>query len=329
MGSERSVTPLYPMSQTTKGDEDMQIQPPESVWKNGKMIAWKDATVHALSHGLHYGTAVFEGIRCYDTQDGPAVFRLKDHMARLHTSAKAINMAIPHTVDELCSATREVIKVNALKSCYIRPISLFGVSGIGVNPIGYPVDTFIIAFPLGAYLGQDGVKNGIRVHTSSWRRTSGSSVPATAKICGNYVNSALAVMEAKQNGFDETILLNEHGMVAEGSGENIFVVRNGSIVTPPLSAGILPGITRDSVMHLAKDMGHHVLEQNMTRAELYLAEESFFTGSAAEVTPIREIDRRPVGDGRPGPITKGLQIKYSDIITGKVSKYKLWLDVVE
>ncbi|MDH3365825.1 MAG: aminotransferase class IV, partial [Thermoplasmata archaeon] len=185
----------------------MQIQPPDLVWKNGRTIAWKDATVHALSHGLHYGTAVFEGIRCYETQDGLAVFRLRDHMARLHTSAKAINMVIPHTVEELCSATKEVIQVNALKSCYVRPISLFGTSGIGVNPIGYPVDTFIIAFPLGAYLGEDGIKNGIRVHTSSWRRVSGSSVPATAKICGNYVNSALAVMEAKQNGFDEAVLL--------------------------------------------------------------------------------------------------------------------------
>jgi len=306
----------------------MQIQPPESVWKNGKMIAWKDATVHALSHGLHYGTAVFEGIRCYDTQSGPAVFRLKDHMVRLHSSAKSINMAIPHTVDELCSAAREVVKVNALRSCYIRPISLFGVLGIGVNPIGYPVDTFVIGFPLGAYLGEDGIRNGIRVHTSSWRRMSGSSVPATAKICGNYVNSALAVMEAKQNGFDEAVLLNEHGMVAEGSGENIFVVRAGAVVTPPLSVGILPGITRDSVMRLAKDMGYDVAERNLTRSELFLADELFFTGSAAEVTPIREIDRRPVGNGKPGPITKSLQTKYSDVTKGKDSNYSAWLDIV-
>jgi branched-chain amino acid aminotransferase len=316
------------VNSTSKEDEDMQIQPPESVWKNGKMIAWKDATVHALSHGLHYGTAVFEGIRCYDTQSGPAVFRLKDHMVRLHSSAKSINMAIPHTVDELCSAAREVVKVNALRSCYIRPISLFGVLGIGVNPIGYPVDTFVIGFPLGAYLGEDGIRNGIRVHTSSWRRMSGSSVPATAKICGNYVNSALAVMEAKQNGFDEAVLLNEHGMVAEGSGENIFVVRAGAVVTPPLSVGILPGITRDSVMRLAKDMGYDVAERNLTRSELFLADELFFTGSAAEVTPIREIDRRPVGNGKPGPITKSLQTKYSDVTKGKDSNYSAWLDIV-
>ncbi len=292
------------------------------------MIAWKDATVHALSHGLHYGTAVFEGIRCYDTPEGPAVFRLKDHMIRLHSSAKAINMTVPHTVDELCAATKEVIKVNDLRTCYIRPISLFGVSGIGVNPIGYPVDTFVIAFPLGAYLGEDGIKNGIRVHTSSWRRVPGSSVPATAKICGNYVNSALAVMEAKQNGFDEAVLLNEHGMVAEGSGENIFTVKDGTIATPPLSAGILPGITRDSVMRLAKDMGHEVVERNLTRGELFLAEELFFTGSAAEVTPIREVDRRPVGDGKPGPITKSLQSKYADITKGKNPDYSEWLDIV-
>jgi branched-chain amino acid aminotransferase len=306
----------------------MQINPTEKVWKNGAMISWEDATVHSLSHGLHYGTCVFEGIRCYETDRGPAVFRLTDHMARLHTSAKAINMVIPHDADELSAATLEVISVNGLKECYIRPISMFGVSGIGVNPIGYPVDTFLIAFALGAYLGDEGVRNGIRVHTSSWRRMSNSSVPASAKICGNYVNSALAVMEAKQNGFDEAILLNEQGLVAEGSGENIFMVRDGRILTPPISAGILPGITRDSVMQIAKDMGYEVEESDFARGEMFLADELFFTGSAAEVTPIREVDRRAVGGGVPGEITKRLQAKFADVVTDRDDKYMDWLTFV-
>lgn len=307
----------------------MQINPTEKVWKNGALIRWEEATVHSLSHGLHYGTSVFEGIRCYETAEGPAVFRLRDHMIRLHTSAKAIHMDIPHDVDELCAATLEVISVNGLSECYVRPISLFGVSGIGVNPIGYPVDTFVIAFELGAYLGEEGVKNGIRVHTSSWRRMSNSAVPASAKICGDYVNSALAVMEAKQNGFDEAILLNEQGLVAEGSGENIFMVKDGRILTPPLSAGILPGITRASVMRIAEELGYEVEERDLARGGLFLADELFFTGSAAEVTPIREVDRRVVGDGAPGDITKRLQAKFADVVRGKDDKHVEWLTFVK
>ncbi len=306
----------------------MQIQPTEKVWKNGAMVAWKDATVHVLSHGLHYGTGVFEGIRCYDTDSGPAVFRLRDHMVRLHTSAKTIHLKIPYSVDDLCNAAKEVVKVNGLGACYIRPISFYGVSGIGVNPIGYPVETFIIAFPLGAYLGEEGVAKGIRIHTSSWRRMSSTTVPATAKICGDYVNSALAVMEAKQNGFDEAILLNDSGMVAEGSGENIFVVRDGRVCTPPLNAGILPGITRDSVMELCCDLGIEVEERNLVRSELYLADELFFTGSAAEVTPIREVDRRQVGDGTPGPVTKKLQARFKDVVSGQDDTHASWLDPI-
>src|SRR5512137_2903 len=271
----------------------MNIEPTKKIWKNGKLIDWKDATVHVLSHGLHYGTGVFEGIRCYSTATGPAIFRLKEHMKRMCQSANSINMKLPYTQEELCVAAKETVKANNLDSCYIRPIAFYGVSGIGVNPMGYPVEVFIITFPMGAYLGDEGLKNGIRVHTSSWHRVTTGSVPATAKACGDYLNSALAVMEAKQNGFDETIMLNELHMVAEGSGENIFMVRDGRLQTPPLNAGILPGITRDSVMKLAKDMGYEVVEQNMARSELYLADELFFTGTAAEVTPIREVDRRP------------------------------------
>jgi branched-chain amino acid aminotransferase len=307
----------------------MQIQPTEKIWKNGKLVDWKDATVHVMSHGLHYGTGAFEGIRCYSTTNGPAIFRLREHMERFHSSGKAINLRIPYTVDQLCAATKETVKVNKLDSCYIRPISFFGVHGVGVNPIGYPVETFIISFPLGAYLGDEGLKNGIRVHTSSWHRVSSGMVPATAKVCGDYLNGALAVMEAKLNGFDETIMLNELHMVAEGSGENIFLVRKGKILTPPLNAGILPGITRDSIMVLAKEMGYDLIEQNFSRAELYAADELFFTGTAAEVTPIREVDRRLVGEGSPGPMTKALQSRFLDIVRGKDDRYAVWLDFVK
>jgi branched-chain amino acid aminotransferase len=307
----------------------MQIQPTETIWKNGKLIPWKDATVHVLTHGLHYGTGVFEGIRCYDTVRGPAVFRLKEHMERFQSSAKAINLHIPYSVDDLCKAAKDTIKANKLRSCYIRPISFYGVSGIGVNPIGYPVETFIAVFEMGAYLGDEGLRSGIRVQTSSWHRVTSGSVPATAKVCGDYLNSALAVMEAKQNGFDETIMLNELHMVAEGSGENIFMVRKGKVSTPPLNAGILPGITRESVMELAEEMGYKVWEQNIARSELYLADELFFTGTAAEVTPIREVDRRPVGDGKPGPVTKAIQAKFQDVVRGKEKEYSKWLDPVK
>lgn len=307
---------------------NMQIQPSDKIWKNGQLIPWKDATVHVLTHGLHYGTGAFEGVRCYSTDKGPAVFRLREHMERLHSSAKAIQMRVPYTADQLAEATKDLIRTNRLDSCYIRPIAFFGVEGIGVNPLGYPVDTFIVAFPMGAYLGDEGMKKGIRVHTSSWRRLSVGSVPATAKICGDYLNSALAVMEAKMNGFDEALLLNDLNMVAEGSGENIFVVRGGRMLTPPMNAGILPGITRDSVMKIAEDLGYDVVEENVSRGELFLADELFFTGTAAEVTPIREVDRRVVGDGTPGPITRDIQSKYLAAVRGKEDRYSSWLDLV-
>ena len=307
---------------------DMAIEPSDKIWKNGQLIPWKDATVHVLTHGLHYGTGAFEGIRCYSTDKGPAVFRLREHMVRLHSSAKAIQMKIPYTVEQLCEATKETIRANKLGSCYIRPIVFFGVSGIGVNPMGYPVEAFIVAFPFGAYLGEEGMRKGIRVHTGSWHRIPVGSAPATAKICGDYLNSALAIMEAKMNGFDETIMLNDQHMVAEGSGENIFMVKDGRIMTPPANAGILPGITRDSVMTVAKDLGYDVVEQNFSRGELFLADELFFTGTAAEVTPIREVDRRQVGDGVPGPVTLKIQKTYLDAVKGKVPKYASWLDPV-
>jgi branched-chain amino acid aminotransferase len=307
----------------------MQIEPTEKIWKNGKLVDWKDATVHVLTHGLHYGTGVFEGIRCYSTANGPAVFRLKEHMKRMHSSANSINMRLPYTQEELCKAAKDTVKANKLGSCYIRPIAFYGVSGIGVNPIGAPIEVFIMAVRMGAYLGDEGIKNGIRVHTSSWHRVTSGSVPATAKACGDYLNSAIALMEVKQNGFDEAIMLNELHMVAEGSGENLFSVRDGKLQTPPLNAGILPGITRDAIIKVARDMGYDVVEQNMARSELYLADELFFTGTAAEVTPIREVDRRPVGSGKPGPVTMALQTKFLNIVNGKDKKYASWLDPVK
>jgi branched-chain amino acid aminotransferase len=249
-------------------------------------------------------------------------------MARLHTSAKAIQMKLPYTVEQLCQATKDTINANRLDSCYIRPIAFFGVLGIGVNPIGYPVETFIVAFPMGAYLGDEGMKKGIRVHTSSWHRAPVGSVPSTAKICGDYLNSALAVMEAKMNGFEETIMLNDLHMVAEGSGENIFMVKEGRVFTPPANAGILPGITRDSVMTVARDLGYEVVERNFSRGELFLADELFFTGTAAEVTPIREVDRRQVGEGVPGPVTLKVQQTYLDAVKGRLPRYAKWLDPV-
>lgn len=306
----------------------MQIQPTEKIWKNGKLIPWQDATVHVMTHGLHYGTGAFEGIRSYSTPKGPAIFRLREHMERLESSCKTLHIKMPYTVDELCNAARETVKVNKLDACYIRPIAFYGVHGFGVNPTGYPVEVFIIAFPIGAYLGEEGMKNGIRAHASSWHRVTTGSVPSTAKVCGDYLNSALAVMEAKMNGFDETIMLNDAHMVAEGSGENLFMVRKGKISTPPVSAGILPGITRESIMVLAKDMGYDIVEQDIARSELYLADEIFLTGTAAEVTPVREIDRRSVGDGKPGPVTKAIQSRFMDIVRGKDRKYKSWLTPV-
>jgi len=249
-------------------------------------------------------------------------------MERLESSCKVLHMKLPHSVNDLCAAARETVKANKLDACYIRPIAFYGLHGFGVNPTGYPVEVFIVAFPIGAYLGEEGMKNGIRAHTASWHRVTTGSVPATAKVCGDYLNSALAVMEAKMNGFDETIMLNDMHMVAEGSGENLFMVRKGMITTPPVSAGILPGITRESIMTLAKEMGHEVVEQNIARSELYLADEIFLTGTAAEVTPVREIDWRSVGDGRPGPLTKAIQSRFLDIVRGKDRKYADWLTPV-
>lgn len=305
------------------------IKPTKYIWANGKLIVWNDAKVHILTHCLHYGTGVFEGIRCYETSMGPAILRLKEHMQRLKTSAAILKMDIPYSLDELCEAARELVLSNNLRSCYIRPISFFGVKGIGVNPIGYPVDTYMIAFGFGAYLGEDGLKNGIRCATSSWHRISPSSLATMGKICGHYVNSALAHTEAKAAGYDEAILLNDHHFVAEGSGENIFTVSGGRIKTPPLSAGVLPGITRDSIIKIARDEAFEVVETNISRSELYTSDEVFMTGTAAEITPVREIDNRPIGNGSRGSVTKRLQDIFWKIVKGENQAYIGWLDFIE
>jgi len=305
------------------------IQPTKYIWANGKLVDWKDANVHVMTHGLHYGTGVFEGIRCYETALGPAIFRMKEHLNRLEASARILQMKIPFTVEKMSEGIRELIINNEMKSAYIRPIAFFGVSGVGVNPTGYPVEIYIAAFNFGAYLGEDGLKKGIRVAISSWRRISPASLATMGKICGHYVNSALAITEAKAGGYDEAILLNDQDFVAEGSGENIFIVKNDTLITPPLSAGILPGITRDTVMHLAREESYKVVEANISRSELYVADEVFMVGTAAEITPIREIDQRAIGKGMPGPVTRRLQDIFMRIVKGEDEQYHGWLDFVE
>lgn len=303
-----------------------QVKAVDYIWKNGELVKWEDATTHVLTHSLHYGSAVFEGLRCYEAEGGSAVFRLEDHMARLHRSAKCFQMEIPYTVEELCEGTLETIRKNNLPACYIRPIAYRGYGHMGVDPTDAPVDVAIACWPWPAYLGPEALANGIDVCISSWRQRSANAIPPAVKAAGSYANSALAHMEAAQNGFAEAILLNEQGHVCEGSGENLFIVRDGILSTPPLSDGLLEGITRDSVMQLAVDMDLDVIEESLVRSDLYLADEVFFTGSAAEVTPIGSVDRRRIG--KPGEVTKKLQKAYFDAVSGKLEDYKDWLSFV-
>ena len=296
------------------------------IWMDGEFVPWDEATVHVLSHGLHYGAGVFEGIRAYETPTGTAVFRLIEHMERLHRSAKAYGIPLRFGVDELVQASRKLLVDNELEAGYIRPLAFYGLGSIGLNPAGAEVRVIIAAWRWGAYLGEEGLKNGIRTRVSSWRRIDQSTLNTNAKGTGGYLNSILAKQEAVRDSYDEAILLNNQGYVAEGSGENIFVVKDGVVTTPPVSAGILEGITRDSVMTMLRDDGHHVQEANLIRSDLYYADEIFFTGSAAEVTPVREVDDRPVGDGRPGPVTRTAQDLFQKAVTGRLEAYHHWLD---
>ena len=305
----------------------MPITPVEKVWMNGELVDWDGARVHVLSHALHYGTGVFEGVRCYDTERGPAVFRLRDHYERLERSGRIFQMEIPYSCDELIAATFEVIRANNLRECYIRPIAFRGFGGeMGVNPAANPVYVTIAVWAWGAYLGEDAITNGVRVTFSSWRRGDANIIPPMAKATGAYLNASMAKLEATQSGFDEAIMLNPQGRVSEATGQNLFMVQNGELLTPPLIDGPLPGITRESIMQIAKNMGMPIYERSLTRADLYVAEEIFLTGSATEVIPIREIDGRTY---EPGPITQTLQQRYADICRGKDEKYFDWLNFVE
>ncbi len=300
----------------------------EKIWMNGELIPWDEARVHVLTHALHYGTGVFEGIKCYETVKGPAIFRLREHMQRLLNSAKIYQMPIPYTLDELYFAAKETVKINDLNSCYIRPIAFYGYGEMGVNPRKNKVDVSIIVWKWGAYLGEEGIEKGIRVMISSWQRIDSRSLPTHAKATANYANSVLAKLEAIDLGFDEAIMLNSHGNLCEGSGENLFIIKDGVLITPPPSAGALPGITRNSAMTVASDLGIPVETRDILREELILADEAFFTGTAAEVTPIREVDGRPIGNNGRGEITEKIQTKFFDIVNGKDERYYKWLDFV-
>lgn len=299
------------------------------IWMDGKLVDWDDAKIHVLTHSFHYGVAAFEGIRSYETHDGrPAVFRLKDHIRRLVESSKIVMMDVPYDADTLAEACKTTLAANGLKEGYIRPLVYIGDGVMGVYPAQNPIRVMVAVWKWGAYLGEEALKKGIRAKVSSYTRYQPNSMMTRAKLTGNYIGSVLAKREAKSLGFDEAILLDVDGYVAEGSGENIFLVRDGKLKTTPLTS-ILPGITRATVMQLAREMGLEVEEQRFTRDEVYIAEEAFFTGTAAEVTPIREVDGRAIGKGTMGPITKRIQSTYFDVIRGKVEKHAAWLDYYE
>jgi branched-chain amino acid aminotransferase, group I len=297
------------------------------IWKNGELVRWEDAQVHVLTHGLHYGTGVFEGIRCYETERGPAIFRHADHLSRLEKSAQLYYLELPYSAEELRQATHELLRRNGLSSAYIRPIAFRGYGELGLYAKSAPIDVVIAAWPWGVYLGEESKGQGIRAKVSSWRRISPAGAIPHAKATGSYLNSILAKTESDNAGYDEAILLDERGFVCEGSGENIFVVRDGEILTPPHVASILDGINRKSVIQIARDLGYTVVERDIARAELYLAEEVFLTGTAAELVPVREVDDHPVGE--PGEITRHLQAKFDDALHGRAEEYLEWLDFVE
>lgn len=299
----------------------------EKIWMDGKLVAWDEAKVHVLTHTLHYGLGVFEGIRCYSTAKGPAIFRLEEHVKRLLTSAHIFLMQVPYSAEQVKDAVIETVRANGLKECYIRPIAFIGYGPLGLYPKDNPVSLAIAAWPWGAYLGEEGLEKGIRIKVSSFIRNHVNANMSRAKVCGYYVNSQLAKKEAISCGYDEALLLDEDGYVSEGSGENIFMVRDGVLKTTPLTS-ILEGITRNSVLDIARDEGIAVREERFTRDELYIADEAFFTGTAAEITPIREVDGRRVGQGRPGPVTKKIQGVFFDTVKGKNGKYGSWLTYI-
>jgi len=304
----------------------MPFEKTDLIWMDGELVPWDQAQVHVLVHGLHYGSGVFEGIRTYAAVDGPAVFRLTDHIQRLLDSAKLLMIKVPYTRDELVDACKLTVRENGLQSCYVRPLVYLGYGEMGLNPLPCPVNVAIAVWPWGAYLGEESLEAGVRVKVSSWRRMDPNVNPVAAKGTGIYINSSLAKIEAVQSGYDEAIMLNSHGQVAECTGENIFIVKDGILITPPLSSGALGGFTRESIMTIARDLGVPVTEQILLRHDLYLADEAFLTGTAAEVVPIRSVDGREIGSR--GEITKLLQTTYLDAVRGKVERYKDWLEYV-
>ncbi|MBI2238540.1 MAG: branched-chain amino acid transaminase [Actinobacteria bacterium] len=306
----------------------MPITPVEKIWVDGALVDWADAKVHVLSHAIHYGTGVFEGIRCYETNRGPAVWHLEEHVKRLFRSAKVYHLDIPYSEEAISDAIKETIRANGLSSCYIRPLAIRGYGEMGVNPLNAPVNVVVAVWPWGTYLGEDALDQGVRVKISSWKRNDQNSLPSSAKATGQYINGVLAKVEALKAGYDEAIMLNQQGYITDGTGENVFVVRNGALTTPPASAGCLEGITRASVMTMARDLGYEVREENLVRTDLYNADEAFFTGTAAEVTPIREVDDRKVGEGTRGPITKEIQGMFFSATKGELDEYASWLSPV-
>jgi branched-chain amino acid aminotransferase len=305
----------------------MPIKKVDSIWMNGKLVAWDDAKIHILSHVIHYGSSWFEGIRCYETKRGPAIFRLDAHLRRLYDSAKMYRAPIPYTVAQFEAAIKETIRANKMKACYIRPVVYRGYGEVGVNPLSCPVDVMIAVWEWGSYLGAGALENGIDVCVSSWHRAAPNTFPSMAKASGNYLNSQLIKMEAVLAGYAEGVALDSYGNVSEGSGENIFLVRDKKLYTPPIIAAILPGITRVSVMRIAQDLGYEVVEGAIPREMLCIADEVFFTGTAAEITPVRSVDKIPIGEGKPGPVTQQLQRTFFDIVQNANDKHS-WLNFV-
>jgi len=303
----------------------MAVNNYQKVWHNGKFIPWADATVHVASHVVSYASCLFEGIRCYETRQGPAIFRLKEHTDRLVNSCKIYRMELPYTREQLSQAMVDLVRVNNVKHCYIRPVAFRGYGEVGVNPLKNPIEIYLLAWEWGKYLGDEALRQGVDVCISSWQRIAPNTLPAMAKASANYMNAQLIKMEALTNGYVEGISLDSAGHVSEGSGENLFLIREGKVITPPLSASVLPGITRDSVMTLAQEMGYTVIEKEVSREMLYIADEVFFTGTAAEITPIRSVDRIIVGKGQPGPITQKLQERFLAIVQGLEEDKYGWL----
>jgi branched-chain amino acid aminotransferase len=308
------------------GFDEMDV---DTIWLDGEFVDWEDAQIHVLTHSLHYGTAVFEGIRCYDTEEGPAIFRWDEHVDRLYESARPLDLDIQHEPEELRAATEQLIEEQDLSSCYIRPIVFYGYDSLGVSPTDCPTRTAIACWPWGTYLGEEALEEGVDVMVSSWRKHHPSQIPTNVKATGPYINSMLAGEEARRNGYVEAIVLNKDGQVAEGPGENLFLVRDGELFTPGLSESILEGITRESVIELARDMGYTVHDQaSISRGELYSADELFFTGTAAEVTPIRTVDDVEIGSGSRGPVTEEIQSRFFDVVERRTDEYDEWFSHV-